>query len=100
MNAIQKPDPVQIARTAVREFYAGAPVAGISVLPDVDFEGAPVLRIGIVMEGESIEPFSGYGLADALLHVRRRLWDAGIEDFPMITFFTQQDAIERQLEAV
>ena len=98
MNAIQKPDAIQIARSAVREHFRDVPIAGVSVRPDLNFEGDPVLRVVIVIEGDSIEPFKPFGIASGMQHVSDRLFDAGIEEFPLVSFMTRQDATERNLD--
>ena len=77
MNAIQRQDTAQIARAAVREHFKGVPIAGVSVRPDLDHEGDPILRIGVVMGGDSLAPFRPFGIAAGTLHVWERLHDAG-----------------------
>ena len=76
----------------VRNELASTSVVGVDMREDVSgYDGEPLYRVAVVFEGKRPRPKQ---VGSMLLHVRKYLWNAGDERFPIFTFLTPKDAEE------
>ncbi len=76
---------------ALREQFPGAAVSQVIVDPDLDSDGASILRITVVLEDVS-RLRSSHALVGFVRHLRARLAEADHDEFPLVSFVDRSEA--------
>lgn len=81
----------EFVEAVVRRQFSDAVVDHVTVKPDLDHDGDPILRVTVVVQDEyaKLDPAK-------VVETSRSLWfelgDAGVEDFPIVSYMTKSDA--------
>ena len=81
----------EFVEAVVRRQFSDSIVDHVTVKPDMDHDGDPILRVTVVVRDEfaKLDPAK-------VAETSRILWfelgDAGIEDFPIVSYRTKADA--------
>lgn len=84
------PSLQQLVSQVVQERFRGVAIDRVEVMPDVDHDGDPVLRITVVFDAE-IEDVDVDELVGWVRHLRPKLLERGEEAFPITRFMTKRD---------
>lgn len=88
----------QLVSQVVKERFHGVAIDRVEVMPDVDHDGDPVLRITVVFDAE-IEDVDVDELVALARHLRPKLIERGEQAFPMTSFMTKRDYDDLRHEA-
>lgn len=84
-------DQQTIVEEVLSECFPGTRVHQVLVEPDLDQDGDPVLRITVVLEGAP-EDLARDRLVGFVRHLKSRLIKADIEEFPLVSFVSRNEA--------
>jgi len=88
-----------IVKGVLKEQFSDVTFESIEVNRDVDEDGDPILRIRIVFDGRT-EPLDPRRTSGLVRHMRPRMADQGIEDFPILSFIAKSDLRDTRPETV
>ncbi|MGH7067583.1 MAG: hypothetical protein ACREFO_05135 [Acetobacteraceae bacterium] len=80
-----------IIEEVVKERFPGTRVHEVLVEPDLDNDDDPVLRITVVLESTP-EDLARDRLVGFVRHLKSRLLEAEIEEFPLVSFVSKKEA--------
>lgn len=75
----------------VRERFKGAEIDSISVSPDLDSDGDPILRVTVVLTSD-VSQLESSKLAGLTRHVRAKIVNRKDAAFPIFRFMTKSDS--------
>ncbi|MGH7100824.1 MAG: hypothetical protein ACRD22_21640 [Terriglobia bacterium] len=81
----------EIVEEVLREQFPGARVHRVLVESDLDSDSDPVLRITVVLEGTP-EDLARNRLVGFVRHLKSRLIQADVEEFPLVSFVAKDEA--------
>lgn len=89
----------ELVEAVIRRQFSDAVINTVAVKPDVDHDGDDILRVTVVVQDgiERLDPDKAVGL---IRHLRPELAEAGIENFPIVSYMTKADAARLNLEPV
>ncbi|MBV9839950.1 MAG: hypothetical protein JOY99_00185 [Sphingomonadaceae bacterium] len=74
----------------VKERFTDAKIDSISIEPDSDSDGDPILRITVVFDSD-VSGLESSKLAGLVRHVRPKLRERGDTGFPIFRFLSKRD---------
>lgn len=92
-------DIKDIVKGVLEERFTDVIIESIDIEPDVDEDGDPILRIRIVFDAnkKTLDPRRASGL---LRHMRPRMADRGVLDFPILSFIAKSELQGKNAEAI
>jgi hypothetical protein len=95
------PDAVKLAISdVVRDRLSDSEITSINIESGEDSDGEPVLKITIVFEsGPGQETPDGHKMVGLARHIRGRLAEINVGEFPLLSFVSVKDAAKMNLEA-
>lgn len=98
-NAQNRPEIERIIREVVSERFPGGRIVSVHASRDTDFEGDPILVVQIVIDATKtrIDARQASGLTR---HVRSKLAEIDVFDFPLLSFISQSEAGNMTTEPV
>lgn len=96
-KAMEGEEVTKAVSAMVKERFSDAAIESVSVQPDFDSDGDPILRVVIVFttREEELDRTKMVGLAR---HLRSKLDDLNAEGFPLVSFVSMKDALKHKRE--
>lgn len=85
----------EIVSAVVHDRFPSATIERITVEPDVDQDGDPILKITVIFEGK----LDAHRMVGLVRHVQPKLMEHHFNQFPIFRFVSKKDAASLKIAA-